>query len=389
MMLRTRLAVALLSFAVIGLELALMRILSLRFWYYFAAMVISVALLGFGFSGTLLTLGQRRLSRSRRFWLPALAFAAGLSMLFSAWGVQHVPLDIHYLAWSLRAEWLHILEIELLMLLPFLLAGAFLGLVLMDRSERIHGHYAANLIGSGAGALLSVILMSHVSTPGLLVLLALLGYGAGAVLTNWKNPKGALAGGLLGVLWLAAAVFFPSDIRVSPYKKLALETAKPQTEVTHTVDGPLGRIDIVRGPAVHDAPPGMSLQNPHRIPDRSLVIVDGDQTHIVYDAAGREDFRFMDYTTAASAWALGDPSRILIVRPGGGAPLGLAHLKESKAPPAEREASGSPPEGGDGFGKAPLGLSTRHQIPALIVSFQSFLGLECIYVWSLHPSQPY
>jgi hypothetical protein len=289
MMLRTRLAVALLSFAVIGLELALIRILSLRFWYYFAAMVISVALLGFGFSGTLLTLGQRRLRRSRRFWLPALAFAAGLSMLFSAWGVQHVPLDIHYLAWSLRAEWLHILEIELLMLLPFLLAGAFLGLVLMDRSEHIHGHYAANLIGSGAGALPSVMLMSHVSTPELLVLLALLGCGAGAVLTNWKDPKGALAGGLLGVLWLAAAVSFPSEIRVSPYKKLALETTKPQTEVTHTADGPLGRIDIVRGPAVHDAPPGMSLQNPHPIPYRSLVIVG----------------------------------------PGGGAPLGLAHLKET------------------------------------------------------------
>jgi site-specific recombinase XerD len=30
------------------------------------------------------------------------------------------------------------------------------------------------------------------------------------------------------------------------------------------------------------------------------------------------------------------------------------------APPAEREASGSPPEGGDGFGKAPLGLLSRH-----------------------------
>ena len=164
MIFRIRLAVALLSFAVVGLELALMRILSLRFWYYFAAMVISVALLGFGFSGTLLTLGQRRLKCSRGFWLPALAFAAALSMLVSAWGVQQVPLDIHYLAWSFGAEWLHILEIELLMLLPFLLSGGFLGLVLMDRSDRIHGHYAANLIGSGAGALVSVMLMSYVST---------------------------------------------------------------------------------------------------------------------------------------------------------------------------------------------------------------------------------
>ena len=47
------------------------------------------------------------------------------------------------------------------------------------------------------------------------------------------------------------------------------------------------------------------------------------------------------------------------------------------APPAEREASGSPPEGGDDFGKAPLGLFNRHQILTPIVSFRSFLALEC------------
>lgn len=330
MVFRIRLAVVLLSFAVVGLELALMRVLSLRFWYYFAAMVISVALLGFGCSGTLLTLAQRRLNRRRGFWLPALAYAAALSMLLCAWGVQHVPLDIHYLAWDLGAQWLNILAVELLMLLPFLLAGGFVGLVLMDRADRIAGHYAANLVGSGAGALLSVILMSYVSIPGLLVVLALLGCGAGAALTHWKSPKAAPAGALCCVLWLAAAGFFPSEIRISPYKKLALEKSKPRTQVMRAADGPLGRIDIVRGPAIHDAPPGMSLQNPYPIPDRTLVIVDGDQTRIVYNAADRQDWRFLDYTTAAAAWTLNDPARVLVIGPGGGAPLGLAYLKAGR-----------------------------------------------------------
>ena len=48
---RTRLGIALISLAVIGAELALMRILSVRFWSHFAAMVISVALLGLGRAG--------------------------------------------------------------------------------------------------------------------------------------------------------------------------------------------------------------------------------------------------------------------------------------------------------------------------------------------------
>jgi retron-type reverse transcriptase len=54
-----------------------------------------------------------------------------------------------------------------------------------------------------------------------------------------------------------------------------------------------------------------------------------------------------------------------------------------------REASGSSPEGGDDFGKAPLGLFNRHQILTPIVAFCSFLALECNCVCFLHPSQPY
>ena len=45
---RTRLAAGLIALAVIGLELALMRALSLRFWHHFAYMVISVACWGSG-----------------------------------------------------------------------------------------------------------------------------------------------------------------------------------------------------------------------------------------------------------------------------------------------------------------------------------------------------
>ncbi len=330
MVVRTRMAVFLVSANVIGLELVMMRILSLRFWYYFAAMVISVALLGFGFSGTLLTLIQTRLEISRRFWLPTLAFAASLCILFSAWAVQRIPLDVYYLAWNLRAEWLHILEIELLMLLPFLLCGGFVGLVLMDHPDRIHGHYAANLVGSGLGALLTVLLMSHVTTPGLLFVLAGLCYGAGAVLVDWKKVGVLSAGGGIGILCLAGMVFFPSEIQVSPYKKLALERLKPQTRVIATAPSPLGRIDIVEGPALHDAPPGMSLNNPYPIPRRTLVIVDGNQTQIVYDYVHRQDWRFLDYTTAAVAFVADHPARLLVIGPGGGAPLGLAYLKGSK-----------------------------------------------------------
>ncbi|MCF8129022.1 MAG: hypothetical protein K9N10_10950 [Deltaproteobacteria bacterium] len=330
MTLRTRLAVFLISFAVIGLELVMMRILSLRFWYYFASMVISVGLLGFGFSGSLLTLFQRHFHHHRHLWSVLLAFTASTGVLLSAWAAQVLPLDVHYLAWSLPTEWLNILQIELLMMLPFFLTGGFLGLVLMDRPERIHGHYAANLAGSGAGAILSLVLMFHFSTAQMVLVLSFCCCGAGLLLTRWSRPKFVFLALGAVFFWLLGAGSFPSEIHLSPYKKLAQEKRKPQTEVPITAEGPAGRIDVVEGPSIHDAPPGMSLQNPHPIPKRTLVIVDGDQTHVVYAYNRIEDWRFLNYTSAALPFYMEDISKVLIPGPGGGAAIALAALHGSE-----------------------------------------------------------
>ena len=91
MVLRTRIALALISISVIGLEITLMRVLALRFWSHLAAMVISVALLGFGLSGTVLTVLQSRLRPQRQWWLSLLGLASALSILVCSWAVQKIP----------------------------------------------------------------------------------------------------------------------------------------------------------------------------------------------------------------------------------------------------------------------------------------------------------
>ena len=67
---RTRLSLGLVSFAAVALELALMRALSFRFWHHFAHMTISVALLGFGASGTAISLLRTRVLRNPRACVP-------------------------------------------------------------------------------------------------------------------------------------------------------------------------------------------------------------------------------------------------------------------------------------------------------------------------------
>ncbi|HEX6144111.1 MAG TPA: hypothetical protein VFZ01_15445, partial [Geminicoccaceae bacterium] len=58
------LPIAVISAAILAYEVLLMRLFSIQQWYHFAYMIISIALLGFGASGTFLALGRERLLRN-------------------------------------------------------------------------------------------------------------------------------------------------------------------------------------------------------------------------------------------------------------------------------------------------------------------------------------
>ncbi|HUS46243.1 MAG TPA: SAM-dependent methyltransferase [Phycisphaerae bacterium] len=328
---RTRLAVGLISAAVIGLELALMRALSVRFWHHFAYMVISVALLGFGTSGTALMLLRRQVVGRARGWLCALALAFSVSAVGSLWAAGKVPLNVRFLAWDFSQVG-YVAVLELVLFVPFLLGGAVVGVALMDRPERIGGHYAANLIGSGLGAVSAVVLMYVLSGTELVLAMALVAYVGGAWLVPWRRVWWASAALGIGAAAVAVAALAPLEPTMSQYKMLSQVRAMPGVEVIYETEGPLGRIDVVAGPAIHYAT-GLSLQYTASVPPHVLLITDGDQTSPVYDCRSprrlapgerRGEWRFLDYTTAALAYHLQKQSAVLVIGAGGGADLGLA-----------------------------------------------------------------
>jgi len=324
---RTRLAVALVSLAVIAVELSLMRAMSLRFWSHFAYMAISVALLGFGAAAAALTLLRPIVLRRARMWLcgTALAFAAGIPLC--AVLAAAVPVNAAFLAWD-SAQALNVLYLELAMFVPFFLAGGFVGLVMMDCPERIGGHYAANLTGSGAGAIAAVAMMHFLTGGQLLLASALSALLAGLIMLPLRPAAiGAAIASTVAILLLSGPALHSQ--RVSQYKMLSYALDMPDTTVIHRAQGPLGRIDVVDGPALHYAP-GLSLQYTDRIIPHVVMILDGDAAMGVYDCSRRGDWRFMDYTTSASAYCVHDQPSVLIIGAGGGSDIGLALYHRSR-----------------------------------------------------------
>jgi hypothetical protein len=322
---RTRVALLLVSAAAIGLQLSLMRALSLQLWSHLAYMVIGVALLGFGASGTALTLLRRRVVANKRAWFAALLLLLAGSVLLVPRAAGWIPLNVQFLAWD-RSQAAGLLALELMLLVPFLLAGGAIGVALLDRSDRLGGHYAANLIGSGAGAFGAVLAMHVLTTGALFTALAIVALVAAAVVLPLRRR---FVGGLAAVAALIGAVAYgwPWRPAMSEYKALPGYLDMPGTEILHQVEGPLGRIDVVAGPAVRHAP-GLGLGFAGEVPPHVVVLNDGDAASAVYQVQNLADWRFMDATTRAAPYHMvsGRPEApsALIIGAGGGADIGLA-----------------------------------------------------------------
>mgnify|MGYP000620964655 CR=1 FL=1 len=146
-------AIGLLSGSILMFELALIRIFSFILWHHFAFMVISIALLGFGVSGTILLLVQRFSSLTppvlRHLSLLGLALSIPLSLGLG----QAVNLDLIQMVWQ-PTQVLRIGLLEMAFTLPFIFSGMYIGLALQDDPARIPGHYGASFIGSGLGGIL-------------------------------------------------------------------------------------------------------------------------------------------------------------------------------------------------------------------------------------------
>lgn len=329
------LGVLLISCVALGLELALMRSLSISHWHHFAYMIISVALLGFGVSGTFIALTRRTLLKRPRLWMAvfALLLAASVPVCFHL--AKSVPFNVLELGWRSR-QYLYLAENYLLYLLPFLFGGCVIGLALAERGARIGTRYAVNLLGTGLGAAVVMLLMHVLAIPGLMRTLAALACLAAVFFALSERRRFTTVGAVVAAVAVAAGSFaYPFDVNISEFKTLShyqrLE-AQGQARTIARRFGPLGRIDVIESPHIHATPPGLSLNFTGQLPEQRLMVIDGEGATAVSRIAGDlSRAAFLDYTTEALPYHLLRKPRAAIVGPGGGDPVLLARLHNASS----------------------------------------------------------
>jgi hypothetical protein len=340
------LGIGLVAAATIVYEVALTRIFSLAYGYHFAFLAMSLGLLGFGMSGTLLALRPRWLQRvggSTLGWLAAAAsftFAAGYHL------ANNIPLDPYRVGWD--PGQLPLLALYLgVYALPFLLAGLIQGLPITAWPGTAGRVYAASLIGSGAGGLLALLALHTVSAPAALTGASAAAAAAALLLsragTEGKERPPRMALTVASILLCAGLAAITAvqpgwlEVRMSEYKPLPQMLQYPDSKVALTASGPESRVDVLDSSSIHSAP-GLSFGYQGELPRQSAAILDGDRV-VPLTPVDELEPAFFQALPSSLAYRLKPGAGVLVLEPGGGMEVGAA-LTGQAASVTSLEANG-------------------------------------------------
>ena len=319
----------LLSSAIIGYELAVMRTFAVGSWSNFGTTVISIALLGFGLAGTILTFIQKWIRKAPNRWMANLSLLFMPALAVAHIAAQHVPFNPVMIA----SDWTQILWIGVYYLIysiPFFLGAAFINVTFLAMSSRIHSLYFWNMTGSGLGGIIILgcmylfptdyIVLPLILISFLTVLLCYLRYDS-EKRQVWIDPKDLV---VISALFLISVglILTMGKVKVSEFKGISYARKFPDTHLDYRSYGPEGEMDVYSSSFFHFAPglsdnAALDLKQMPREAYKGLYIDGGGPIGIMRKLEGAEA-DYIDYLPMSAPYLLLDNPKVLLVKLGGG-----------------------------------------------------------------------
>jgi hypothetical protein len=309
----------LLSAGTLMLQVANTRIFSIALWHHFVWMIVSIALLGYAASGTLLSVYPRLLKIELDRMLTIAAALFSVSILLSYGASNHIPFDPSRLNWD-RLQMVYISVYYLLLSVPYLLSGLAVALAVEKSGTRVNRLYFSSLFGSALGSIFVLPLFGLLTGPGVMVFASITaGASALAFALNLKGRGFAMVvGWVLALLVLIPFAGSLLPVRISPYKTLMVALRYPDAELLETRWNAFSRVDVVKSGLVRHAP-GLSLQYDALLPEQIGVIVDGDDLNAITRYGGDPaSLKFTGFLPTALPYRLLQSPKALVIGSGGG-----------------------------------------------------------------------
>ena len=245
-----------LSMSTLALEIVQVRVFSFSINPIYVYMVISLALLGIGASGTALSIFPRlrAVPVERALPLCLVLFASTAALANAAFArLSHLMV-----ADSGLTLFTPVAAIFLLFTVPYFFSGLGVAIVLLSKPEEVGRNYFINLIGNGAGCFVVYPFLTTLGADGVtLAMLAVTAVvGAAACWTlarRWAPLASVVASGLVVAFFFAPSVlpYAPdrSDFYATTVDRLGRKAGEPiEPERLFTRWDPVGRIDVYEFP---------------------------------------------------------------------------------------------------------------------------------------------
>lgn len=317
------------STSVLLFELSLMRVFSILQWNYLAFMIISIAFLGYGASGTFLSVFSSILKKAegKNLYKYLLSFSLlfSLGSLLSIFVISKVPFDLYRVITD-RYQLLYLVIYYLAIAIPFFFAGICISLAISKLPEKVNKIYFCDLSGAAIGCISFLVLANYISLSHLLIIPPLLSFLASFLFSLKLKDKRTIiyiVGIFVFIILFSGAESFYS-FPINPYKSLFTLLRYPNSRIIDRQENSFARLEVVESEGVRYAP-GLSLNFSGEIPEQLGLVTDGDGLSAITKLEGENDLKglkkieFSDYISSALGFHLiGDKRKVLIIGPGGG-----------------------------------------------------------------------
>lgn len=308
------------SSATLCLEISLTRYFSVSQQYHFAFWVVSIAFLGYGASGSFLSLFKNLGSFNQDKFLSLSSLLFSLSILLSFLLCNSIPFDLMKLSWD-KSQVFYVFVYYIFLCLPFFFAGLTISFAITTRPVFVNKIYFSDLLGAGIGTLLSVFVFLPKGDKGVMLSISFLALCGSYLLSGrrsflFKSFLFCLIAVLVGVF-----LYSPTwlSFRVSAFKALPVALKYPDAKHLFTRWNAISRVDILESPAVRYAP-GLSLLYGEKLPPQLGLSIDGGELTAITSFRETQDpsLKFLSYLPSSLVYSFVQNPHTLIIEPKGG-----------------------------------------------------------------------
>ena len=321
---RLIIAIVLLSLSIIAYQLILMHFLSIVQWYHFAYMVISIALLGFGASGSIITIFRVIMLRNFYWLVPLSMILSGMFMTLATnlTSLGFADFD-SYLVFAQQYQVWQLIGYYFLFFMPFFLGAMAIGLTFARFVTNIGSFYFADLAGAGLGGIL-VLFMFYEFIPEVLPsAISLVPVMSGILICKKEHFRSIFP---IAAIALSINIYFllkPVTLPVSDFKSINYSLQLPGAKIVYSQNSPYGLLQVVESKALRHAP-GLSLTYTNEILSRQGVFNSGNWIGAIPTGDPHQQTHLVDNSLQSLPYAISKREKILLLNFGVGEQVFLA-----------------------------------------------------------------